>query len=84
MNARREALARKRDNNGLNVGTVLELAYSPTYQTVGCRWTEPATGWVSGRFQVFNLNYPLHGRCECIDDWVSVGPCTERKGKVRP
>ena len=72
-----EAKARRRDNNGLNEGETIQFAYSPHYNTVGCRW-DPATP-----FKVFNINYPLYRRCEIVDDWVALEPCTPKKPRRR-
>jgi len=70
--ARREALARKRDQGGLNYDETMEFAYSPSTFAVGCRH-DPET-----QFRVFNLHYPMYGRNDEVTDWVSVGVARPR------
>ena len=77
--AKREAMARLRDQHGLNRGHVWESAYSPLHGTVGMRWSE-YPGDDRQPFRVFNLNYPLHNASELVRDWVSVGRAREAKG----
>ena len=62
--ARREAIARLRDNRRINDA---EFGYSPTTGAVGIRWDE------SSVFRVFNIHYPMYGKSEFVKDWVSVG-----------
>ena len=72
--ARNEARARLRGQNGLNgVGEGIEFAYSPSTFAVGMRWQFEEGG--SG-FRVFNIYYPMHGRNDEVMDWVSVGMST--------
>ena len=62
--AKREAVARLRDNRRINE---LEFAYSPSTLAVGCRWDDCFP------FRVFNTGYPMYQRSEEVQDWVSVG-----------
>ena len=71
--AKREALARKRDQGGLNPVETLEFAYSPNTGAVGCRSNFQGIHTDGGSFRVFNLNYPMYGRNDEVTDWVSVG-----------
>lgn len=74
FNAKAEAMSCRRDDNRLNTADCLiEFAYSPEHNTVGCRWREP--GVEPGIFRIFNVNYPLFGHNERVTDWVSVGVC---------
>jgi hypothetical protein len=65
--ARREALARLRDNRRINDA---EFAYSPSTGAVGIRWRMDTI------FRVFNVHYPMYKRSEEVTDWVSVGKGT--------
>ena len=69
FNAKSEALMRKQENNYLNAEECFELAYSPTFNTVGCRWSEDQS------FKIFNIYYPYYGSSELVTDWISVGVC---------
>jgi hypothetical protein len=62
--AKREALARLRDNR---LNNDAEFAYSPTTCAVGIRWDEFES------FRVFNRYYPMYGYSARVTDWVSVG-----------
>ena len=64
VDAKREALARLRDNQRINDA---EFAYSPSTGAVGIRWEE------SQMFRVFSIHYPMYGYSACVRDWVSVG-----------
>lgn len=73
-NARREALRRKSDQQGLNDA---EFAYSPATGAVGIRWSDDQA------FRVFNVNYPMYGRNDEVTDWVSVGKANPKARKQR-
>ena len=70
--AKREAMARLREQHGMNAAPGLpELAYSPSTAAVGWRWNWGAEPHEP--FRVFNVNYPMYGRSDEVTDWVSVG-----------
>jgi len=80
FNAKREAISRRNGQDRLNNDEHFEVAYSPSFNTVGCRH-EP-----SAFFLIFNTSYPHYGIAkEKIKDWVSVGVSysTGEKGKRR-
>jgi hypothetical protein len=68
--AKREALARLRDNQRINDA---EFSYSPSTGAVGIRWED------SQIFRVFNVNYPMYRQSESVTDWVSVGKGTHKQ-----
>lgn len=73
--AKREAIARKSDNDGLNaLGGQSEWAYSPTLFTVGMREAG------HGQYRVINVNYPYYGQADQVTDWVSVGVEKPKRG----
>ena len=71
--AKREALARLRDNQRINDA---EFAYSPSTGAVGMRWDE------SQIFRVFNVNYPMYQQSESVTDWVSIGALRAAEAKL--
>ena len=75
--AKREAESRRQNGDGLNaLGGQSEWAYSPSTFSVGMR-DDPEQ-----RFRIVNINYPMYGRAEFVNDWVSVG--TEKPKRGRP
>ena len=76
-----EALRRRKDNARLNpLGQCIQFAYSPTFNTVGCKWEDerPESG-----FRIFNVHYPMFGRSEEVNDWIALAPCLPKfRGKL--
>jgi hypothetical protein len=64
---KQEAIRCLRDNQRINDA---EFAYSPKTGAVGIRWSEDQI------FRVFNIHYPMYGRNDEVNDWVSVGKGT--------
>lgn len=71
------AIQRRKDNSNLNFNDETEYAFSPSTFAVGMR------NWPGEPFRVFNVNYPMYGKSDQVQDWVSVGQVRSKKPRIQ-